>query len=288
MMPLSVTGRTSAASLVGFCLFLLAPPASADFVQTMTCYPTGMFQCRPGETPLPVQWPQRRISYHINENGSADLHTGLISDDLKESIIASFETWNEPGCSDLELDYRELTPRAEIGYQEGLGEDNINVVVWRDDDWPYGSYAAVALTTVTFRPSTGVIVDADIEMNGAMYTFTDTDNPAQAIVDVRNTLTHEVGHFIGLDHTNERDATMFGTAPPGELSKRILHPVDIAGLCHIYPEGVPPVEGPDDGTTTQRRWCASGLTSHAPSSPLSVAVSLLAGGLFIRLRRRNP
>lgn len=277
-LPLTLAG------VLGISLLLTAAPAAA-FVQTMTCLPSGQFQCRPGESPKPVQWPRLQVHYHINEAGSADLHQGLITDELRQSIIGSFETWNEPECSNLELIYQELTERDEIGYIDDLGTDNINVVVWRDDDWPYGSYAAVALTTVTFRPSTGFIVDADIEMNGAMYVFTDSDDPAETEVDVRNTLTHEVGHFLGLDHSSERNATMFGTAPPGELQKRVLHPVDIAGVCHIYPEGAEPPEDPALVEETSRAWCAALLpSSPAPSPLLGVFILALTA---LSLRRRH-
>lgn len=264
-------------------ILLTSDPAAA-FVQTMTCLPSGQYQCRPGETPKPVQWSRLQVHYHINEAGSDDLHQGLITEELRQSIIASFDTWNEPECSNLELIYKELTDRDEIGYIESLGADNINVVVWRDEDWSYGSYAAVALTTVTFRPSTGFIVDADIEMNGAMYVFTNTDTPRDTEVDVRNTLTHEVGHFLGLDHSSERNATMFGTAPPGELQKRDLHPVDIAGVCHIYPDGADPPEVPTAVQETSRRWCAALAPSGpAPSPWLGV---LVLAGLAYSLRRR--
>jgi MYXO-CTERM domain-containing protein len=54
---------------------------------------------------------------------------------------------------------------------------------------------------------------------------------------VRNTVTHEVGHFLGLDHTPIEAATMFATAPRGETAKRDLHQDDIDGLCAIYPQG---------------------------------------------------
>ncbi|MFU8807114.1 MAG: matrixin family metalloprotease [Bradymonadaceae bacterium] len=274
-------------AMTGAAIMLSSAPAFA-FVQTMTCYPSGQFRCDPGETPKPVQWPKLEVHYTVNEQGSDDLHEGLITNELMESITASFETWNEPECSNLELINAGLTDREEIGFKDHLGDANLNLVVWRDDDWPYGSYAAVALTTVTFRPSTGFIVDADIEMNGAMYTYTDVDNPDATLVDVRNTLTHEVGHFIGLDHTSERNATMFGTAAPaGELSKRTLHSVDIAGLCHIYPEGgVPPDVPPVEEEPSSRRWCAAAPPAM-PLGPESPALILLLAAAALWARRRS-
>ncbi|MBA2663955.1 MAG: matrixin family metalloprotease [Bradymonadaceae bacterium] len=265
------------------------PSPSEAFVQTMTCSPDGVFRCRAGETPLPVQWPFLKLSYYIHEQGAADLPPGpdgLISDELEAAIIQSFDSWNAPNCSELELVYQGLSKRTEIGYQDTQNpEGNINLVLWQDEAWPYGSYAAVALTTVTFRPSTGFIVDADIELNGDLYRFTNSDNPANTIVDVRNTLTHEVGHFIGLDHSSIPAATMFSTAPPGELSKRILHSDDIAGLCHIYPVGFienrPPTAPEDDG------WCSVAPRHTTPTLPAGAALCLLGLAAWIRTRRRS-
>ena len=84
------------------------------------------------------------------------------------------------------------------------------------------------------RPATGRIYDADIEFNDEFFAFV-TDNPTPGLsVDIRNTLTHEVGHFIGLDHSSLPDSTMYGAAAVGELHKRDLHPDDREGLCSIY------------------------------------------------------
>ena len=48
-------------------------------------------------------------------------------------------------------------------------------------------------------PRTGEILDADIEMNGGEFLFSNSRHPRDLHYDVRNTLTHEVGHFLGLD-----------------------------------------------------------------------------------------
>ena len=70
--------------------------------------------------------------------------------------------------------------------------------------------SATAITTVSYvnkagDPNDGQIIDADIELNAVNNHFfnkdvdpTPTDrNPA----DLWNTLTHEMGHMQGLDHT---------------------------------------------------------------------------------------
>ncbi len=246
--------RALGAGGVGLLLVLLGATDALAWRQTQTCYTSlseGAYLCQADELPKGILWSRRRIGYHLNERGSDDLPTvnGRMSAPLRAALNASFDAWNAPSCSDLELYEVGLTDREDIGLDCAEGAPpNINVVVWREDAWgelgPSYTRSVYALTSVTFRASSAIIADADIELNGVNFTFTNEDNANATLVDVRNTMTHEVGHFIGLDHSEHQDATMFGMAPEGELSKRELKPDDIEALCTIYPSGGPLPQGP--------------------------------------------
>src|SRR5207302_1668178 len=81
----------------------------------------------------------------------------------------------------------------------------------------------------------------DIEINdsvgsdGSKFIFTAVDGPpcvdqnqtGCVRIDIQNTITHESGHTLGLDHTTDPNATMYATAPEGETSKRVLGSDDI-------------------------------------------------------------
>ena len=59
-------------------------------------------------------------------------------------------------------------------------------------------------------------------------------------MDLQNTLTHEVGHFFGMAHSDVLVSTMWWmTDPrnPGEVNKRFLRTDDVTGICTIYPPG---------------------------------------------------
>ena len=85
----------------------------------------------------------------------------------------------------------------------------------------------------------GRILDADVEMNNFNFAFTvDGTAPATAagrpVADVQNTLTHELGHLLGLDHTcyDGWNPCENGTCRVNHLtcqSELDCHPVDETG-----------------------------------------------------------
>jgi MYXO-CTERM domain-containing protein len=137
------------------------------------------------------------------------------SANAKAAIEASAATWNTTGCSyfNLKFDPPEAGGSATMERPEGK-----NFIVFREDSWcpPDPKEAcydtsATALTTVFYidKPgdsSDGQILDADVELNNVDFAFTvDSTRPPNAgtrtVADIQNTVTHELGHLLGLDHT---------------------------------------------------------------------------------------
>jgi uncharacterized protein (TIGR03382 family) len=115
------------------------------------------------------------------------------------------------------------------------------------DCWSY-SDSAIAITTTSFDPETGQILDADIELNAPSYFLSTVDGPvcpqgAEAMTcvatDLQSVMTHEVGHLLGLAHVEEPTATMAASYRSGELSKRTIDPGSQRFLCDVYPAGQP-------------------------------------------------
>lgn len=168
----------------------------------------------------------------------------------------------------------------------------------------------LALTTVMYAPSTGTIADADMEVadwggasgtitspppDGWYWTCLDSSGPPAcgtygqdgcAFMDLQNTVTHEVGHFIGLAHPCESErgdctaamvpTTMYPSAAPREIEKRTLDRDDVEGICTIYAVSQPITGGGDGGGGG----CGAG--GATPGGLVAVAFAL---GL-LRLRRR--
>ena len=86
------TGRLFLA--LGTLAAVMLPSALAlGYEQTMTCTKSGIYACLPGEFAKPVYWPQRRLSFVINEEGSDDFENGSdgkISEELQQVIRLSF------------------------------------------------------------------------------------------------------------------------------------------------------------------------------------------------------
>ena len=168
--------------------------------------------------------------------------------------------------------------------------DGRNSVIFRTSTWckltdkgvcdpnvPYDP-AALALTSVSASTSSGIIRDADIEVNASNFNWADLvlhpnlRGDGQSFHDLQNAVTHEMGHVIGLDHTcylqgpapldntgqpipDCADAppdvlatTMFPSANPGDIDKRDLAPDDQQAVCDIYPASHDPMTcaaGPD-------------------------------------------
>ena len=258
----------------------------------------------------------------------------LAQDDVIAAFTAAANAWNGQAgsCSYI----RFMMQPAE---DRDLRYDGKNMLIFRGDKWepggtddmhPYNP-AATAITTVRFvndksRADNGTILDTDIEVNTIDYamavgceTRCRTNATSGTVEDLQNTLTHELGHVIGLAHTcytpdprnptapppldntgqpaprcelgsllpkTVTDAVMYPFQGPMEISKRVLSQDDIDGDCHTYPTAMDPhvcapVEVASDGG------CAvSPATSDADDGAFLTG-GLLTAFVLSRLRRRR-
>lgn len=176
-------------------------------------------------------WPDMPVHFAINTT-CAGADTGKSA--CLEAVKGSFEQWSTPDCTLLTFAYDGDTSNNVAGYDPASGAVNDNLVIWHFDEWAYEA-SGIALTTTTYRVETGEIVDADMELNGRDFKFAVLADVDPLYTDIANTVTHEAGHFVGLDHASDPHATMYPTAPYGEISKRQLAQDDIDGICEIYP-----------------------------------------------------
>jgi hypothetical protein len=233
--------RMSRSFLIAGALLFVSGEASA-FCRSSTCRTTATKECPTDENGCPAEgeklwWPTSCISYATNKLGTQDLDPV----DTRAVIKKTFQAWSEVPCPNgkiASMTFQEREPVSCKKSQYNKTAPNVNVVLFQDNDWKYrGIDGTLAKTSVTYNDQTGEIYDADIEINTANNTVTISDDPKEIEYDLQAILTHEVGHFIGIAHSDKPDAVMYPTYNPGSTTQRKLTPDDVEAVCSIYPPG---------------------------------------------------
>ena len=203
-----------------------------------------------------LAWPPGDITWHMGHGGTTDVPP----QPLEQAIQASFAAWeNRPDSSirfryDGEVqehpgvqDFRSGITPAQNRY--GPWSQNRNVVVFQNENWPQALHGARGITFALFHKCDGTLLQSDIIMNDTYTDWFTGPMPAgcEHCFDVQNMVTHEVGHFIGIAHTDVPGATMNICDQPGasvadcECNRagmdcgRSLEADDLAALQTLYP-----------------------------------------------------
>jgi hypothetical protein len=211
------------------------------------------------------------LEQHIDNSRFTDPVQRHVSfDTYRDAVSASFQTWEEVSCSYLRFVETAPSRCQDVGYHRRDGNANrvfIRNQGWENPDEAYRTADQIAMTSVFFDARTGEILDVDIEINGEFFELTTSlDQPR---TDIQNALTHEIGHLVGLAHSEQSGSTMHMSAREGETSKRYLTTDDTRGLCEIYPGAQDPdscAEPPGglDLECDDALWCADPVDSIVP------------------------
>jgi hypothetical protein len=263
---------------VGMVQFELRPPGSPPPDAERYGVNPGFVRSRSAASGALLRWEKSCVYLTPDASGASDVASAQEHAILQQVL----DHWraSTQSCSYLEFVVDDPTP-AETIY------DGKNVVKFREDKWcrpasgadPEECYSpsAAALTTVFYvntpgKPNDGKIRDADIELNAVNFavgvcTLSGCTTTGQGSVsDLANTLTHEIGHLVGLDHTcwdqpgpapvdgsgqpvpscsapltsAQLDATMYNYQDPAEIKKATVEADDVNGFCAIYPLAADP------------------------------------------------
>jgi len=151
--------------------------------------------------------------------------------EMEDGFIAALDVWNVQGRAPIALRYGGTTDVVQFGG----GPDGSNTMFWT----PASTDGSVALAARTFLDAD--IVDCDIQVYGenslgpVSWGFSQTEASGPDAYSFVYTAVHELGHCIGLTHSNVPGAIMrvnqSTNLGPGDWD---LTPDDVAGLQAMY------------------------------------------------------
>jgi hypothetical protein len=199
-------------------------PGSPPVDNTLVCSTDPNSNAVDGKTgwKLPTNW-----SYNLNPTS---VPASVGSDNLTTFADRAFSVWETP--SGINFTKGSDTTATRQAY------DGQNIVAWGRT-----SGSALAVTYTRYYTSTGQVVDVDTIMN-KKFAWSWTDQSAYPLCaltntyDAQNILTHELGHWMGLDDHYTSDYvnnTMYGYGSKGEFKKDTLTTGDINGVEAVYP-----------------------------------------------------
>jgi len=235
--------------------------------------------------------------YYVNPTNPVPGNGGPSGDSFKTLVHQSHQAWED--LPDSFIDWRYLGETGRSG-ADALNDRN-NDVRYADLD----AYGTNVLGVNTCVSSGGYRVDSDTRVDSTRSpTLWDPDG-SNGIdsdkVSLQSVLEHELGHALGLLHTNvtcdDTSATPLMCSAIAVGQRKTILADDQAGAASLYPAAMPPCPAPVGGIAEAADADAlplgatasggsSGTTYAVIAGIAAGAVLLAAGGWYARRRRR--
>jgi hypothetical protein len=164
------------------------------------------------------------VPFWISEDGYRPITNGS---DI-QAVLSAFHSWEAVSSADVHFAYRGTTAAHIATY------DGINMVSFSDNTTALpASVIAVTLSYFKTQKAQVVFDESDIIINPAFAFSTSGESDK---FDIQSILTHEIGHFLGLDHAAMVSSVMVPFGKTGLLDQRTLQYDDVAAISEIYPK----------------------------------------------------
>ncbi|MDF1561412.1 MAG: matrixin family metalloprotease [Deltaproteobacteria bacterium] len=171
---------------------------------------------------------QRPVPWHLNSSGYSQLSQSTVLSVFQ----SSWQVWSSPCCSDFAVTYQgTTTARPENS------SDSTWTLGFIESGWPSSLgdvNSTIGVTPIAAYTNNCTISSADIVFNGVGFTFVNGAPSNWGQADLMSIAVHEMGHFLGLDHSMINGVTMYPSYSGG-IVERDLHQDDEAGVCYLYP-----------------------------------------------------
>lgn len=152
-----------------------------------------------------ILWNGTYPSVILSVNSSSA--TDLSSIQVQSIVGQSISQWNSKSSISLSMQINNAS-----------NSSGINSLFFTSSS-PYLSSATVGVTTMSYTVG-GDLLDADIILNDGDFTFTsnplDTSNGISSTIYLGDVVTHEIGHLLGLGHSEVMNSTMAYAAFRGQ------------------------------------------------------------------------
>lgn len=182
-----------------------------------------------------IKWPTTTIKIALSRSLNFPPANIKQGSDVVGATRRALARWSEAA----NIQFIETSSDALAISPSGEG-DRVNLITVADVPENRAAFASAdrtGRTRVFYEQATGTIIEADVVINPAAQFSTDG---TPGTYDLEATMTHEIGHVIGLEHSNEASAAMQprqgtnGLYEQAALSPRTLSDDDRAGAHALY------------------------------------------------------
>lgn len=172
---------------------------------------TSVLKTRAGS---PVHWTRAEITLGLDASASRRVHRM----DVVHAVERAARSWNRIPASQPRFRFT-TEPARDVTIRFCREK-------WQGDTIDLGH------TQFDANPHDGAVTSANIALNECDHVFTPPGEQASGPFDLQSVMTHELGHVLGLGHSNTASAIMF---PNGKgMLARAPSPDDETALAVIY------------------------------------------------------